>query len=116
MEGPEGPIEHHDAVPVEPQRDGFKGPERHSVGHRHQLGVAVSHQLAEIFQAGQQHVKVHLGGNQRVPWQRGRTPMSLSSGLLCALGPWPSWPPPTLGRGLSISLSDPPGEGEGQLT
>lgn len=25
MEGPEGPIKHHDAIPIEPQRDGFKG-------------------------------------------------------------------------------------------
>ena len=33
MEGPEGPIEHHNAIPVEPQRDGFKGPVRHSFGH-----------------------------------------------------------------------------------
>ena len=71
MEGPEGPIKHHNAIPVEPQRDGFKGPVRHSFGHWHHLGVAVLHQLAEIFQAGQQPVKVHFGRNQRVPWQSG---------------------------------------------
>lgn len=34
--------------------------------------------------------------------------MSLSLGLLCAPGPWPSWPP-LRWAGLSISLSDPLG-------
>ena len=32
--------------------------------------------------------------------------MSLSSRLLCAPDPWLPQPPPMLGRGLSISLSD----------
>lgn len=59
MEGPEGPIEHHDAIPVELQWDGLKG-----TGHWRHLCVTVYHQLAEILQAGQQSVKVHLGGHQ----------------------------------------------------
>ena len=64
MEGPEGPIEHHDAIPVELQWDGLKDTVWHSAGHWCQLGVTVYRQLTEILQASQQPVKVHLGGYQ----------------------------------------------------
>lgn len=62
-EGPEGPIEHHDAIPVELQWDGLKDMELHSTGHWCHLHVTV-YQLTEILQAGQQPIKVHLGGHQ----------------------------------------------------
>lgn len=63
-EGPEGPIEHHEAIPIELQWDGLKDAEPRSTGHLCHLGVTVYHQLTEILQAGQQPVKVHLGGRQ----------------------------------------------------
>lgn len=64
IEGPEGPIKHHDAIPVELQWDGLKDMEPRSAGHWRHLGVTVFHQLTEILQAGQQSVKVHLRGHQ----------------------------------------------------
>lgn len=63
VEGPEGPIKHHDAIPVELQWDGLKGTEPRSTGHWRHRGFAV-YQLTEILQAGQQPVKVHLRGHQ----------------------------------------------------
>lgn len=63
-EGPEGPIEHHEAIPIELQWDGLQDTEPCSTGHWCHLGVTVYHQLTEILQAGQQPVKVHLGGRQ----------------------------------------------------
>lgn len=63
-EGLEGPIEHHEAIPIELQWDGLQDTEPCSTGHWCHLGVTVYHQLTEILQAGQQPVKVHLGGRQ----------------------------------------------------
>lgn len=71
MEGPEGPIKHHDAIPVELQWDGLKDMAPRSAGLWRDLGITVHHQLTEILQAGQQPVKVHLRGHQGIPWQRG---------------------------------------------
>lgn len=64
MEGPKGPVKHHDAIPVKLQWDGFKVTKPCPAGLWCHLGVTVYHQLTEILQAGQQPVKVHLRGHQ----------------------------------------------------
>lgn len=79
-----------------------------------QLGVAVSHQLAEIFQAGQQPVK-STSGEPTSPLAKGKDTHEPLFGAAVCSGALAFMAPPTLGRGLSISLSDPPGE-KGQLT
>lgn len=63
MERSEGPIKHHDAIPVDLQWDGLEDTELCSARCRRHLGVTV-YQLTEILQAGQQSVKVHLRGHQ----------------------------------------------------